>query len=456
MASIALRPKKDGSLSFLITVSLGRDGQGNKIKETATFTPKSQAPVKARREAEAFAAKFEEQVKNGDVVSGDRVTFSEFVEIWRQNWLPAKTPTVRENYYNVLRVRVLPKIGKLRITAIRATHIDKILKDEQAEGKAPKTIRMTYSVINSVFKYAVRKQYIRENPCLRCDDLPAIKAKTGNDICFFNKDQARRFIKDALTRDYDIKVSGHKRKLKKTGQEYSVPEYSVIHKIPLQWRIYFTLAIYGQFRRGEECGLTWRDIDLKKHTVSINKALASVKEGQFVKAPKTDAGIRDIVIPSDCIDLLRQWKKEQRALCLRMGTAWKGHRDALKADGTADSFEDNTVFIQLENGLPLHLSTPGHKFAEIIDLYNSTIEEEAKKLDNEGAIKAKLAEKLPKIRLHDLRHTGATLLLAQNTDIETVSRRLGHSKASVTLDIYGHALPENDKQASDTLEAMFV
>ncbi len=456
MASITARPKKDGSLSYLITVSLGRDAEGNKIKETVTFTPKSKAPTKAKKEAETFAAKFEEQVKNGDVVSGDRVTFSEFVEIWRQNWLPAKTPTVRENYYNVLRVRVLPKIGKLRMTAIRATHIDKILKDEQAEGKAPKTIRMTYSVTNSVFKYAVRKQYIRENPCLRCDDLPAIKAKTGNDICFFNKDQARRFIKDALTRDYDLKVTGHRRKLKKTGQEYDVPDYSVKHTIPLQWRIYFTLAIYGQFRRGEECGLTWRDIDLKKNTVSINKALASVKEGQFVKAPKTDAGIRDIVIPSDCIALLRQWKKEQRALCLSMGTAWKGHRDALNADGSADSFEDNTVFIQLDNGLPLHLSTPGHKFAEIIDLYNAACENEAAKLEDEADRRKKLAEKLPKIRLHDLRHTGATLLLSQNTDIETVSRRLGHSKASVTLDIYGHALPENDKQASDTLEAMFI
>ena len=456
MASITARTKKDGSMSFLITVSMGRDAEGKKIKETATYTPKSKAPTKAWKEAEAYAAKFEEQIRNGDVVSGDRVTFSEFVEIWRENWLPAKTPTVRENYYNVLSVRVLPKIGKLRMTAIRATHIDKILKDETAEGKAAKTVRMTYAVINSVFKYALRKQYIRENPCLRCDDLPAVKAKTGNDICFFTEDQARRFLKEALTRDYDIKVTGHKRKLQKTGKQYAVSDYKVTHKIPLQWRVYFTLAIYGQLRRGEECGLTWRDIDLNKHTVSINKALASVKEGQFVKDPKTSAGIRNIVIPSDCIALLRQWKKEQRALCLEMGTAWKGHRDAIENGKQTDSFEDNTVFIQLDNGLPLHLSTPGHKFAEIIELYNTACENEAEQMNNETEKRRKLADKLPKIRLHDLRHTGATLLLAKNTDIETVSRRLGHSKASVTLDIYGHALPENDKQASDVLEAMFI
>ena len=106
-----------------------------------------------------------------------------------------------------------------------------------------------------------------------------------------------------------------------------------------------------------------------------------------------------------------------------------------------DSFDNNTIFIQIDNGLPVHLSTPGHKFAEIIELYNKKCEKEE--------------DRLPKIRLHDLRHTGATLLLSRNMDIETVSRRLGHSKASVTLDIYGHALPEHDKQASDTLEMMF-
>ena len=58
------------------------------------------------------------------------------------------------------------------------------------------------------------------------------------------------------------------------------------------------------------------------------------------------------------------------------------------------------------------------------------------------------------LRLHDLRHTSATLLLANNVDIETVSKRMGHSRASVTLDIYGHAIREMDKVASNTLEAL--
>ncbi|MBR3344886.1 MAG: tyrosine-type recombinase/integrase, partial [Solobacterium sp.] len=55
----------------------------------------------------------------------------------------------------------------------------------------------------------------------------------------------------------------------------------------------------------------------------------------------------------------------------------------------------------------------------------------------------------------DLRHTSATLLLAEGVDIETVSRRIGHSRASVTLDIYGHAMKHKDTEASDTLTRIF-
>lgn len=442
MACVQEKKNKDGSVSYLITVSLGRDAEGKKQVKRTTFIPKSQAPTKAEKEANEFAVEFENQIKNGDIVADEKMTLNAFVKIWEQNWLPAKTPTVRENYLDVLRVRVLPFIGNMKIPAIRATHIDKIIKAEKDDGKAPKTVRMTFTVINSVFKYAVKKQYVRENPCLRCDDLPPVTMKTGNDLSFFNEDQTKRFLKDALTMEYEFKFGQRKRINKNTGEEYAVKEYKSGHSVPLQWRIYFMMAIYGGFRRGEMCALTWRDADFDKHVVSISKAAAGTKDGQIIKDPKTKAGIRDIVLPAEVFDLLKQWKKEQLALCVKLGTAWKGHRNGLKDDRkTEDSFEDNNIFIQIDNGLPVNLSTPGHKFAEIIDLYNRTREREE--------------DRLPKIRLHDLRHTSATLLLAKDTDIETVSRRLGHSKASVTLDIYGHALPENDKKAAAALESMF-
>lgn len=445
MASIKARPQKDGTVSYTIFVSLGRDkATGKQIIKTTTYIPKAKTPAKAEKEVQAYAISFEEKAKNGDLVSGEKMTVNEFVKVWEQNWLPAKTLSVQEKYKDILRLRVLPAIGHMKITAVRATHIDRIIKDQQETGNArsPKTVRDTFTVINSVFRYALKKQYIRENPCLRCDDLPPVTMKTGKDLRFFDQDQARRFLREALVMEYEFKYGQRGRKAKKTGEKYTVKEYSSFHRVPLQWRIYFTMAIIGMFRRGEMCALTWNDVDENKRTISIDKAAAMTRAEQYIKGPKTEAGVRVVSMPEEIFVLLREWKKEQIALCMKLGTAWKGHRNGLKDDGTPDTFDENNIFIQLDNGLPVHLSTPGHKFHEILDLYNATCEREE--------------DKLPDIRLHDLRHTGATLLLGNNADIETVSHRLGHSKASVTLDIYGHALPENDKQAADMLEAMFV
>lgn len=442
MASIKKIMQKDGTISYQITVSLGRDKATNKqILKYATYIPKEKAPSKIEKEVNTFATEFEQKAKNGELVSGDKVTVNEFVKIWEKNWLPAKTPSVRENYMDILRLHFLPVIGHMKITAVRAPHIDGIIQAEKDAGAAPSSIRDRFTVINSVFKYAFKKQYIRENPCQRCDERPPVKMKTGKDIRFFTQDQARRFLRDALTMEYEVKFGQRGRKSKKTGKQYTVKEYTVKKTVPLQWRVYFTMAIYGTFRRGEMIALTWNDIDEKKSIISIDKAAAMTKKETYLKGPKTDAGIRELYMPKEVFALLAAWKKEQAALCVKLGTAWKGHRNGIKEDGKPDSFDENNIFIQTDNGLQMHLSSPNHKFHEICDLYNATREKEE--------------EKLPRIRLHDLRHTGATLQLGNHVDIETVSHRLGHAKASVTLDIYGHALPENDKQAAETLAAMF-
>ena len=120
-------------------------------------------------------------------------------------------------------------------------------------------------------------------------------------------------------------------------------------------------------------------------------------------------------------------------MAVSLGSKWEGLR--------GDDYDKNSVFIT-DTGSQMCVDTPSHKFKEILDMYNATVEDESKKL--------------PIIRLHDLRHTSATLLLSENCDIETVSHRLGHSKASVTLDIYGHALETKDRSASEKLTQLFA
>lgn len=85
------------------------------------------------------------------------------------------------------------------------------------------------------------------------------------------------------------------------------------------------------------------------------------------------------------------------------------------------------------------LSTPYQALQDAIHRYNQGKAE---------------SEQLPLIPFHGLRHTSATLLISSNQDIATVSRRLGHAHTSVTLDIYTHALPKSDRNASEALEGI--
>ena len=441
MASIKEVKKKDGSMGYKVIVYVGRDASGKQIFKYSNYTPASTAPSKIRKEVERYALEFEQKVLSANIQDGDKITVEAFVDIWKKNWLVGKTPNVRESYERIVKQILIPKIGTLKLSAVRPSHIDMILNERKNDGKKAATVRKDFTPINSIFKYAVKKQFIRENPCDRRDELPTVKAKKGNDIMFFTEDQATRFLNDALTMPYIYTCKAHKRTNKATGETYEVPEYSETHPLPLQWQIYFMMSIYGTFRRGELIAMTWEDLDMENCIASVTKSMTKTKEGgQFTKEPKTDASIRDLTLPEECFVLLRQWKMEQMALCVNLGTQWLGHRNIRKEDGTMDSFDKNTIFIQMDCGLPMDLASPGHKFKEILTHYNDACKKEA--------------DKLPMIRLHDLRHTGATLLLGSGVDIETVSRRLGHSKASVTLDIYGHALPENDKKASDILADM--
>lgn len=94
------------------------------------------------------------------------------------------------------------------------------------------------------------------------------------------------------------------------------------------------------------------------------------------------------------------------------------------------------VFIQW-NGKMMYLTTPSSKLKKVIQYINNSIEDEK--------------EKLPQITLHGLRHTSATLLIAENVDAVTVAGRLGHSDTSTTLNIYAHALQKKDQEASKIL-----
>lgn len=427
MANIRQRGK-----TFQISVYVGEDKDGNKLFERTTFKPTETAPTKIKKEVEIFAHEFEQRVKEGKYLKGDKLTFCDVMEYWKQDRaFKDLTLSSQENYLKILNQKAVPAFGNMAINKITPLHIQSIFNQMESEGRAPGTIKRVSVPINSVMKYAFCMEIIESNPC---DRVRLPKIKRDNALHYFDIEQSKVFLK-ALSGKLKVVKKGGTRTKSETGESYKVKDYVYEMSIPYQFQVYFTIALYSGFRRGEMIALTWNDIDFENNAIDVCKAVAKTSsKGQIVKDTKTTAGTRKIKLPRVCFDMLKEWKAQEKELSLQLGSQWTGYR--------GKEFDKNYIFIKTDEdaGQHMDLDTPTHKFKMIIDLYNNSVDDPEKML--------------PMIRLHDLRHTSATLLLSQGVDIETVAKRLGHKDASVTLDVYGHAMESMDEVASNKLEDM--
>lgn len=337
-------------------------------------------------------------------------------------------PGTVKKYTEELNDKILPTLGHLKLSAIKP-HIlisfynsmlkDGARKDGKPGGYSSGTIRKTHNVLSSILRSAVEWEVIEQNPCDKVK--PPSAPDTSENIKFFTPEQAIRFL-DYLEQPYSCKITAHKR-IDDTGKEYSVGDYSIQKEFPLQIRVLLELAVYSGCRKAELVALTWSDIDFSSDTISISKAVTVVDGKPIIKAPKTKSSFRKISIPHSLILKLKKLQVSQAEYRLRVGAYWKGAE---------------WIFTQ-DDGTMMNYSTPYHTLQSIIKRYNRDHPQE---------------QALPLIPFHGLRHTAASLLIASNQDIKTVSARMGHSQTSTTLNIYTHNLSAGDKKASDALEAM--
>lgn len=168
------------------------------------------------------------------------------------------------------------------------------------------------------------------------------------------------------------------------------------------------IAMGTGMRRGEIFGLEWPDYD--GHTISVRR---SVKPDGIIGEPKTQSGIRRIAIGSSTAKVLDQFKEFQAPLVPKR--RWDEAAPVM-ADG---------------KGGRLSMNTFEHWWATF-----------RKRAGYDG------------LKFHELRHTHASLLIANGTDVKTVQGRLGHSSADITMNIYAHALPRNDATAAQAIDGM--
>lgn len=177
----------------------------------------------------------------------------------------------------------------------------------------------------------------------------------------------------------------------------------------------FSVALASGLRLGEALALRWEDVDLAKGTLSVRRTLQRVNGELVFGEPKSARSIRSIYLPSLAVRALKRHRTRQKAERLKAGGAWR----------------DSGLVFTSSIGTPLDDRNVRRAFNEVLK-----------------------AAKLPPMRIHDLRHTCATLLLAQGENPRVVMETLGHSQVSLTLDTYSHVLPSVQKEAAQRLDAV--
>lgn len=415
--------------SYRITVCLGNDIYGKKIREKTTFTPDpSLTPKKKEKAVQEFARQFEQRVLNGFTMDGRHITLKEFTERWLEEYAKVNLEqTTVAGYQVIIEQRLLPSLGHLKLAEIRPHTINGFLaslrsdsaKKDGSGAYSKGSIKKDFAVLSSILKTAVQWEVIDSNPCSKVT-VPAAPDIADN-LKYFTPEQAVTFL-NYIDQPYTISISGHDR-VDDTGKGYHVADYTETKTIQTQFRVLYNLALFGGLRKGELLALQWSDVDWENKLIRVTKSANVVNGVPVIKAPKTKTSKRTVSFPDSVMKLLRQHYLEQTELRLSLGDYWHN---------------EGWLFTQT-NGTRMNYSTPAHSFRDTLIRYNATVPE---------------SEQLPLIPFHGLRHTSATLLISSHQDVRTVSARLGHSQTSTTMNVYVHALEEADHKSADALETM--
>lgn len=388
--------EKRGKNSYRLTVSEGFDLDGKPMIHRKTVHG-------TKKDAEVELAKFVTEVQNGLVIDGKSLKFSEFTEIWKRDYGSKElAPSTYKRYCRMLETRLLPYFGHFYINKIKPTDImkfyDLLEKDTQLVRKKGNNGSKTKKPLSG-------KTILEHHRLLRAMLHKAVywQLIVANPAERVQPPKARK----PKRRSYDDEQT---KILLENLEQLSIED--------TKYKVAIILTVFTGVRLGELMGLEWQDVDFKNGIISINRSSQYLSDmGVFTKVPKTESSIREIAIPDFIISLLEEyklWYEEQKSIYAELWT------------------NSDRLFVQAD-GKPMHPSTISKWFVKYV-----------------GQIG------LPVINFHGLRHTNASLLVAQNIDIAVISARLGHAQISTTLDFYVHPLLSHNRKAGYALENLLL
>lgn len=381
----------------------------NGVTKTRSWQiPSGLSAKQAEKQAMKEQAKFEELIQKG--INTDKITFAQIAEQYIDFIQDSLKPTTVKTHEDRIKL-INPYIGHIEIKRLTKQHIrDYIAELEKpyttktgiVKTRSAATIHDYYKTISSVLTFACEQDYLEDNICtMKGIRLPKLTDK----------------------QDKAIPID--------TVQAY----IDLMATAPLQDKLFFYLALYSGARKGEILGLSWDNIDFDSQeiTISANAQYVSGK-GIIYITPKSTASERTISLPPEVFDMLRQMKTQQAENRLKAGHLWKANPSnpaehfcenhascnrpcAGFCSKNCKMFKDgNRIFLN-ELGAPIHPDTP-----------RKSIQKLGKRAG------------LPKITVHQLRHTLVSLAIANGDPLTQIAAFVGHSSPRVTTGIYAHAV----------------
>ena len=452
MAHIQKIDGKNG-VSYKITVHHGTDQAGKKVRHYRTWKP---TPGMTERQIEKAvqkaAADFEREIEQGYVLD-NRQTFAQYAEyvLDLKERSGLKHKTVYE--YRQLTERIYPAIGHLKLTDIRPQHLNAFYRT-LASSDARKSGAKAQAKID--LEAIMEERKLTRKKLAELAKVSTSTASAACRGCTITREKAEqiaqalglpfsktftvtedtrplsgatmlayhRFISTVLEQaekellvPYNAAEKATPPKLQRREVNYFQPEdvtaiLEALEEEPLKWRVLVHLLIVTGCRRGEILGLKWEKIDLETGRARIDTTLLYAKDRGLYESTTKTGNVRTVGLPKETVQLLREWYKECLALRLANGDRWHN---------------TGYVFIR-DDGQPMHPDSIAHWLRAFSERHA-----------------------LPHINAHAFRHTVASVLIANGTDVVTVSKQLGHLDVSTTETFYSHIIEENKQKATECI-----
>ena len=333
----------------------------------------------------------------GELVDPSRQPLGDYLDEWAAGLRLA--PSTVASYRKNIRLHLRPALGAVPLAALTTERVDLLYRDleqsgrqdtRQGEGLSPRTVRYIHTILSSALGAAVKTRRLARNPAADASPPTAKQAKAP-EMHPWTAGQLGAFLD--WSRDH--------------SQNHA------------PWHV----LAYTGMRRGELLALRWQDIDLDAATVSVRRSVGVIKHNgearQIMEGDTKTARPRTLDIDPATVAVLRAWKRERGLMALQLA---QDH--ALAFGNHEGQFRDPETFSKV------------FKTAQRLC---------ARALGDAAP---------PEIRLHDLRHTHATLLLTAREPVHVVSQRLGHASAVVTMSVYAHVMPGSQREAAGRFAAL--